>query len=99
MRHLGMFLRTFIGLSLGAILTAAFLYLSQFWVYRLWTRADLEGTPWLAWARPDGDLVTRWLRALPRDVVNWGDYAVIIWGVGAFLVLTLLQWIWGKVFG
>ncbi|MEL7125416.1 MAG: hypothetical protein AAGK30_04265 [Pseudomonadota bacterium] len=67
-----------------AVLTAAILYyVSRFWTYRLWPRDGLFGVEWL---RPQGGLVGRWLRG-----TDLAPFELLIWAVGAFVLLTVLQ--------
>ena len=66
-----------------AILGIVLLYLSRFWWLDLWPRGGLFGVEWL---RPQGDLLTRWLRGTMA-----APFALLIWVVGAFLVLTWTQ--------
>lgn len=65
--------------ALGAIL----LYLSRFWTFSLWPRGGLFGIEAL---RPQGDLVDQWLRG-----TDFAPFELMIWALGAFLVLTWLQ--------
>ena len=66
-----------------AFLAFALLYLSRFWIFDLWGRPGLFG--WAA-LRPQGGLVDQWLRG-----TSLRPFALIIWAVGAFLVLTFIQ--------
>ena len=70
-------------LSLAVITTAALYYVSRFWTFRLWPRDGLLGIEWL---RPQGGLVSRWLRG-----TDFAPFELLIWGIGAFLLLTVLQ--------
>jgi len=69
------------------ILTAAvglgLLYVSRFWVFRLWGRDGLFG---LSELRPQGGLLARWLRG-----TDLAPFELLIWAVGVFLILTILQ--------
>ncbi|MEO0766604.1 MAG: hypothetical protein AAFY75_11355 [Pseudomonadota bacterium] len=67
-----------------AIAVAAILYyLSRFWTLSLWPRSGLFGIEEL---RPQGSLVGQWVRG-----TDLAPFELLIWAVGAFLVLTLLQ--------
>lgn len=66
-----------------AFVTAILFYLSRFWIFSLWPRSGLFGFEAL---RPQGDLVDRWLRG-----TDLAPFDLLIWAVGAFLVLTVLQ--------
>ena len=75
---------TRIAWMLIATLVAAILYyVSRFWTFRLWPRDGLFGVEVL---RPQGGLVGRWLRG-----TDFAPFELLIWAVGAFLVLTVLQ--------
>lgn len=67
--------------SLGAAI--GLLYISQFWVFRLWGREGLFGIEEL---RPQGGLLAVWLRG-----TGLATFELLIWGVGCFLSLTFLQ--------
>lgn len=82
--------RHIVGTVLAVLLTAAAFYTSAYWVFRLWARPGLFD---LAFLRPQGDLVAQWLRGTPFQV-----YDIPLWGIGVFLALTLMQWIWSKLF-
>lgn len=69
-----------LGLCLAAIVGAVMLYLSPYWIFDLWGREGLFG---FAELRPGGDLLNRWLRGTP-----FAPFAVLIWAVGVFLILT-----------
>ncbi|MEO0502354.1 MAG: hypothetical protein AAFZ14_03445 [Pseudomonadota bacterium] len=70
-------------LLIAALATAVLYYVSRFWTYRLWPRDGLFGVEAL---RPQGGLVGRWLRG-----TDFAPFELLIWAVGAFLVLTILQ--------
>ncbi|MGB0913631.1 MAG: hypothetical protein ACPGSW_08575 [Phaeobacter italicus] len=76
-------MRRFFSLACVAALTALFLYLSRFWFLSLWPRSGLFGLEAL---RPQGGLLGRWLRGTEA-----APYELLIWAVGCFLVLTLVQ--------
>ena len=71
------------GLVLMAAVAVILLYLSRFWVFDLWGREGLAGITEL---RPDGGLLRQWLRGTPL-----APFEMLIWAVGAFLILTWLQ--------
>ncbi|MEM6887918.1 MAG: hypothetical protein AAF636_07230 [Pseudomonadota bacterium] len=79
-------------LALVALLTVFLFYLSRFWGFALWSRPGLFGSEALP---PQGGLVARWLRG--TDVAQ---FELLIWAVGCFLVLSMLQrlyeWLSGK---
>ena len=64
-------------------------YLSRFWVFDLWERAGLLGITEL---RPQGGLIDRWLRGTFA-----APFGVLIWVLGTFGVLTLLQKLFDKL--
>ena len=67
-----------------AIAVAAILYyLSRFWTLSLWPRSGLFGIEEL---RPQGSLVGQWVRG-----TDFAPFELLIWAIGAFLILTLLQ--------
>lgn len=72
-------------LSLGvvAVITAVLFYVSRFWDFRLWGRDGLFGVEEL---RPAGGLLARWLRG-----TDLAPFELVIWGIGAVLILSLLQ--------
>ena len=61
----------------------ALLYISRFWVFRLWGRDGLFG---VAELRPQGGLLARWLRG-----TDFAQFELVIWAVVCFLALTILQ--------
>lgn len=70
-------------LLLVASLAAIFFYLSRFWYLSLWDRPGLFG--WEA-LRPQGDLVSQWLRG-----TNAAPFELLIWALGCFAILSLVQ--------
>ncbi len=58
-------------------------YLSRFWTLRLWDRDGLLGLEYL---RPQGSLLTTWLRGTPFQ-----PFELLIWIVGVFVILTAIQ--------
>ena len=75
--------RRIFGLVVIAIIAVILLYLSRFWIFNLWGRDGLAG---IAELRPDGGLLRQWLRGTP-----FAPFELLIWAVGAFLILTWLQ--------
>ncbi len=63
-----------------AALTVVLLYLSRFWFLDLWARGEFFGL------RPDGGLLRRWLQG-----TQFAPFELLIWAVGAFMILTWLQ--------
>lgn len=76
-------MRRIIRLGLAAIVTAIFFYLSRFWTLSLWSRSGLFGIEALS---PQGGLLGQWVRG-----TDFAPIELLIWAVGAFLVLTILQ--------
>ncbi len=62
---------------------AVFFYLSRFWDFRFWGRDGLFGLDAL---RPQGGLLARWLRG-----TDLAPFELLIWVIGVFLILTVLQ--------
>ncbi len=67
----------------------ALIYLSRFWIFRLWGREGLLGIPAI---RPQGGLLARWLRG-----TDLAPFELLIWVVGVFLILTILQKVYDKL--
>ena len=73
-----------IGLGITFLFGAVCLYLSRFWIFSLWSRADFGG-----WLSPRGGLLSTWLRDLGgRDLAA---FELLIWVILLFLLLTLLE--------
>jgi len=72
-----------IWLVVVALVAAILFYVSRFWYLRLWPRDGLFGIDAL---RPQGGLVGQWLRG-----TDLAPFELLLWAVGAFLVLSLLQ--------
>ncbi|WP_299370582.1 hypothetical protein [uncultured Tateyamaria sp.] len=70
-------------LAIAATVAAVLFYVSRFWDFRLWSRDGLFGIEAL---RPQGGLVGQWVRG-----TDLAPFELLIWAVGVFLVLTLLQ--------
>ena len=62
---------------------AVLYYISRFWTLSLWPRDGLLGFEAL---RPQGGLLALWVRG-----TDLAPFELLIWAVGAFLVLTWLQ--------
>ncbi len=77
------------GIALTLLIGLILFYISRFWDFRLWT-GDLFGVEGL---RPQGGLLSRWLRGTPL-----APYELLVWMVGGFLVLSLAErlftWAW-----
>jgi hypothetical protein len=76
-------MRRAVWLLVAAFLAAVMLYLSQFWFLSLWSGPGLFGLRALP---PGGDLVARWLRGTQA-----GPYDLLVWAIGCFALLTLVQ--------
>ncbi|MBY5932083.1 hypothetical protein KUV51_03650 [Tateyamaria omphalii] len=72
-----------IWLIIATLIAAILFYVSRFWDFRLWPRDGLFGIEAL---RPQGGLVAQWLRG-----TDLAPFELLVWAVGAFLILTLLQ--------
>ncbi|KIC48375.1 hypothetical protein [Tateyamaria sp. ANG-S1] len=70
-------------LIFATLIGAILFYVSRFWDFRLWPRDGLFGIEAL---RPQGGLVGQWLRG-----TDLAPFELLIWAIGAFLILTLLQ--------
>lgn len=86
------------GLALAALLAAIGLYASRFWVWRLWEKDGLFGVGVLG---RDGDIVRRQVREAANGLGLWelNAFDILIWAALAFLLLSLLQWLWSKAAG
>lgn len=76
-------------LIIMAVVAAILFYLSRFWYLSLWPRGGLFGVEAL---RPQGGLVGQWVRG-----TDFAPFELLIWAVGAFLVLTVLQKLYDKL--
>lgn len=65
------------------------LYLSRFWIWSLWPREGLFG---FAELRPQGGLLATWLRG-----TEFAPFELLLWAVGVFLILTLLQKLYDRL--
>ena len=70
-------------ISVVAVLSVVAFYLSRFWIFPWWGREGLWG---LEWARPQGGLVSVWLRGS-----EFTQFELLFWVIGVFAVLSLLQ--------
>ena len=87
---IGRFLHRGIGLLSVIALTLILLYLSRFWIWVApWGPEGLFGLKQIS---PWGDNIRWWLRG-----TGLGEFAIVIWGCGAVIVLSMLQWITSKV--
>ena len=77
-------IRRVIGLLIAVAAFAALFYISRFWAFRLWSGDELFGL------RPQGGYVARWLRG-----TDFAPFELLIWAIGGFAVLTLLQRLYG----
>lgn len=75
--------RRLISLAVVAVIGAVLFYLSRFWYLSLWSRDGLLG---LSELRPQGGLLAQWLRG-----TDFAPFELLIWAVGCFLVLTVVQ--------
>lgn len=71
-------------------LTLVLLYLSRFWIWvGPWSADGLFGYKVVS---PYGNLVNFWLGGTWWQAFDW-----IIWGCGAFVLLSVLQWVAGVI--
>lgn len=82
-------IRRISGLAFATLLLLCGLYLSRFWPFEWWGREGLFGIEAL---RPQGDLLRRWLRGTP-----FAAYDLLLWTVGAFFALSLIQTVADKL--
>lgn len=82
------------GLALAAFLAGLALYVSRYWTWRFWDQEGLFGVKQLG---RDGDLLRRNLGDVlnPLGLGQLNALDVVLWGLLIFLVLSLLQWLWG----
>ncbi|WP_298970706.1 hypothetical protein [uncultured Roseobacter sp.] len=76
-------MRRVVMLLIAAVLAAIFFYLSRFWYLSLWDRPGLFGLEEL---RPQGGLVAQWVRG-----TNAAPFELLIWALGCFAVLSIVQ--------
>lgn len=75
---------------LGAFVLAALLaYISRFWIFDLWARDGLFGIKILT---PRGGILGNQLRGTAL-----APFALLLWAVGAFLLLTVVQAVVNKL--
>ena len=72
-----------LALVLVALVALIFFYLSRFWYLRLWDRDGLLGFQEI---RPQGNLLAVWLRG-----TDFAPFELLLWAIGVFLILTVLQ--------
>ncbi|WP_299724757.1 hypothetical protein [uncultured Tateyamaria sp.] len=82
-------MKRLIWMAFVLVVAAVFFYLSRFWTLSLWPRSGLFGIEAL---RPQGSLVGQWLRG-----TDFAPFELLIWAVGAFLVLTVLQKLYDRL--
>lgn len=70
-------------LIIASSVAAVLYYISRFWTLSLWPRDGLWGVEAL---RPQGGLLAIWVRG-----TDLAPFELLIWAVGAFLVLTWIQ--------
>ena len=76
-------------LCIVSVLTAVFFYVSRFWDFRWWSRDGLFGIEAL---RPQGGLLASWLRG-----TDAAPFEFLIWAVGIFAILTVVQRIYDRL--
>ena len=76
-------MKRIVWLTVAAVTAAILFYVSRFWDFRLWSRDGLFGVEAL---RPQGGQVGQWVRG-----TDLAPFELLIWAVGAFLLLTVLQ--------
>jgi hypothetical protein len=76
-------MKKIISLFIVAATGFVLLYISRFWLFDLWDRPglfELKALP------PQGGLLNIWLRG-----TGLGPFELMIWAIGGFLILTLLE--------
>ena len=68
---------------IAAAVAVVLFNISRFWYLSLWPRSGLIGIEAL---RTQGGLLGQWVRG-----TDFAPFELLIWAVGAFLVLTILQ--------
>ena len=81
----GRIIWTLIAVALAAVAA----YLSRFWLFRWWGRDGFLGFDGLV---PQGGLVGRWLRG-----TDFAPFELLIWVLGVFAVLSLVQKLFDRV--
>lgn len=82
-------MKRLIWMAIVIAVAAVLFYLSRFWSLSLWPRSGLFGIEAL---RPQGSLVDQWLRG-----TDFAPFELLIWAVGVFLVLTVLQKLYDRL--
>ncbi|AEI95547.1 hypothetical protein ROBYS_43930 [Roseobacter sp. OBYS 0001] len=82
-------MRRWVSLTVIALITLIFFYLSRFWYLNLWPRQGLLGIEEL---RPQGGLLARWLRG-----TDAAPYELLIWATAFFAVLSIAQKIYDRI--
>lgn len=82
-------MKRLISLIIVAFTGFVLFYVSRFWAFNLWDRPGLFGWKELT---PKGGLVARWVRG-----TELAPFELLIWAIGAFLVLTVLQKMFDKL--
>ena len=82
-------MKRLVWMAIVVFVAAVFFYLSRFWTLSLWPRSGLFGIEAL---RPQGSLVGQWLRG-----TDFAPFELLIWAIGAFLVLTVLQKLYDRL--
>ena len=72
-----------IGVLIAILLAVVIAYASRYWIFDLWGREGLAGLQSLP---PQGELIRRWTGG-----TIWSPFDIVLWGVGAFLLLTFVQ--------
>ena len=72
-----------VGLFAALLLAAIIAYASRYWIFDLWGREGLLGLRWLP---PQGALIRNWTGG-----TIWAAFDILLWGVGAFLLLSFVQ--------
>ena len=83
-------MRRVLGTVLAAFLAALAIYVSRYWIFRFWDREGLLGVETL---RPQGGLLRQYLRG-----TDAAPFDILLWGLAVFLVLTVLQFVWNRIF-
>jgi len=79
-----------LGIGLALFLTFACFYASRYWIFDLWPRDGLAGISFL---RPNGNLLAPVLRGTDAR-----PFELILWAVSVFLSLTVVQFLWARIF-
>ncbi|MBX2804417.1 MAG: hypothetical protein KTR19_00470 [Hyphomicrobiales bacterium] len=77
------------GVSVSLLLAAILVYASRYWPLSLWGREGLFGLDWLP---PQGALIRNWTGGTLLS-----PFDIVLWGIAAFLLLTLVQTIRDKL--